>query len=131
MSRIVQAVNAMISKKDKISNVRGGLIPYSYFFTYNYKYVWSIEKEVDDDDYLNISNYPLRKGYKPEEYTDYLSGIDPSDFRQIDYVCYSTRELNTREAIESFRELYTIVKEKILGIDITLDDIIENSDVPF
>lgn len=127
MSKIVQAVNVMIANKDKISNVKKGTFLDEYYFVYNSKYVWSIGKSDND---LYLTSYPLDSFYfeTPEKYAKHLSGLDPDECGKIDYVCYSTKELNTREATESFRELYTTVKEKILGIDTMLDDIINNDE---
>ena len=45
-------------------------------------------------------------------------------------VNYSSKELGTKEAKQSMRELYTLLSEKVYGIDEVLDDII-SSDVPF
>ena len=40
------------------------------------------------------------------------------------YVKYDSAYIKTREATESFNELYQIIKEKLHGVDIVLDDII-------
>ncbi len=131
MSKIVQAINVMIANKDKISDVRRGNHNIDeYFFSYKSKYVWSIAKNADET--FSIYNYPLGKGYQVDEYVNYLSSLEINDFAEnnVDFVGYSTKELSTREAKDSFSELYTIVKENILGIDTVLDDII-NDDAPF
>jgi hypothetical protein len=125
MSKIVQAVNVMIANKDKISNVKKGKHSTAYYFVYNSKYVWSIGTYADDD--INISNYPVDIFDSPEAYVNKLFIEDQND--SIDNVCYNTEDFNTREAKESFRELYNLIKEKNLGVDVILDEIIE--DAPF
>jgi hypothetical protein len=129
MSKIVQVMNIMITFKEKISNVRKSCYPNEYYFIYDSKYVWSIHK--DNDDNFSITNYPLAQNYETEGYINYLANSDAGS-DNVDSVSYSTRELKTREARESFSELYTTVKEKLLGIDTILDDIIKHSeDIPF
>jgi len=130
MSRIVQAVNAMISLKSNIGNVRKGLCPNEFYFSYNNKYVWSISMDEDNEDFI-ITNYPLPDFNNVDDYIHKLSMLDPPEFENIDLVAYSSRDLKTREAKESFSELYTIIKEKLLGIDEVLDDIIRDAEVPF
>jgi hypothetical protein len=42
----------------------------------------------------------------------------------INSVPYNTKTLGTKEAKDSFKELNTIIKEKVYGMDDVLDDII-------
>ena len=130
MSKIVQAINVMIASKDKIGDVRQGSYNDEYFFSYNSKYVWSILRLEDTGDFV-ISNYPLPSGRTVAEYTNYLSTLELTEFTNMNYVFYSTLNLKTREAKESFSELFTILKEMFLGIDKTLDDIIKSFEPPF
>lgn len=120
MSKIVQAVNSMIGKSKKISQVfyiDGNEI----FFVYDDKYKWSIKEENDE-------NYSLHF-YLSEEKIEEIANT--SDLLPPDaYITYRTDELKTREAKESFRDLYILVKEKLLGADQALDDIIFG-DLPF
>ena len=111
MSKIVQAVNSMISSVEKISDVsKSGS---EYFFKYNNKYIWGIyEKE---EEYV-LSFYP-----ETENIEDLLY---EANWENISAVIYSTYELKTKEAFESFQELYLKVKEKLFAVDIVLNDII-------
>ena len=42
-----------------------------------------------------------------------------------DFVTYSTVDIKTQEALESFRELYQIVSDKLFGIEDAFDEIIQ------
>ena len=124
--KIVTAVNAMIMNKDLISSVYKGPLEgvSEYFFVYNSKYKWSIsyfQEGSEDTYYLN---------YYPENISiQDLAMITSWDDRQ--FMTYSTKTLGTKEAYETFQELYQIVKEKIYGIDSVLDKIIKDADPPF
>ena len=113
MNKIVQVVNAMISNSDKINNVRKN--EKEYFFLYDNKYKWSSSR--GDDEVYYIHFYPLN-----DMSIEQLSSFH--DWEQYEYVTYSTKDLKTREALESFRELYQIVSNKVFGIDNMFDDII-------
>ncbi len=124
MSRIVSAINSMINNAGKITKV----IPSEgvYYFLYADKYKWSIIKYADDSYYLN---------YFPGELTiEKMAELSDYDWNEmnIENVRYSTDDLKAKEAYESFRELFLIVKEKLFGVDQVLDDIIEDDDgLPF
>ena len=114
MAKIVQVANAMVSNSSKISNVLKN--DKEYFFLYNKKYKWSISKNVEEDYYLHF--YPTDTMTIEE-----LSVFDNwSAFNQ--FVTYSTKDIKTQEAIETFRELYQIVSDKIYGLDDIFDEII-------
>ncbi len=120
MSKIVAAINAMISRAENISNVIE--TSQMYFFLYKGIYKWSIRQMSSD--------YALY--YYPEA-TD-LSTIASAwggnyNWENIIYVIYSTEEYKSQEAVESFQELYKIVQEKLYGVDDVLKQIIE--DLPF
>lgn len=123
MSKIVTAVNVMISCASMISGVlqNGSKL----FFLYDDKYKWSLGYDDDTDNYY-LFYYP---GSEP------IDRLAAMDFYEASYVSYSTEtDLKTREAKESLAELYRILKEKIHGVDKVLDDIIDSSgcfDDPF
>ena len=121
MSKIVTAVNAMITNSYSITNVLTSVELNEYFFIYNTKFKWSIAKY--EDDYLLCY-------YNINENIEYMASIGSYSLPQNNYMRYSTEEIKTREARESFEELYSIVKEKIFGLDVVLDEIIK-TDVPF
>lgn len=115
MSKIVRAVNAMIAHPEKIGDVTGP--GDELYFLFDDKYSWSILRksgEVDTKLYL----YP--NGESPE----YLSQVEGWEWDQISVVAYDTKDINTKEARDSFAELYTIVKERRFGVDEVLDHII-------
>jgi hypothetical protein len=116
MSKIVQAVNSMIANSSKIIDVISD--SNTYYFMYNNKYKWSIYFSSDSNAYLlnyYSSKMPLNEiAQMPGEEWQYFT----------DYICYSTKEIGTKEAFSTFQELYRIVKEKLLGIDTVLNDII-------
>ena len=116
MSKIVQAVNSMISHSDKITNVLNG--DGEIFFLYkNYK--WSMAKR-DADHYLWF--------YPNAESLDSLLQHGPGEWSEVDMVCYKDSDIGTKEAKASFAELYSVVKEKIYGVDEVLDDIISDDE---
>lgn len=119
--KIVQAVNSMIANKAKITNVIVGNDGDFYFKFGEHK--WSIGGDSD--------GYNLR----------YFPGNDTLDtiaaFIQVGWtnvpptsVLYTTSDLKTREALQSFAELHRVVQEKLYDVDRVLDDIIGDDD-PF
>ncbi len=118
MSKIVQAINSMIVNQDKISGVLE--IPESamLLFLYDGKYKWGIR--CTDDDYI-LSFIQTERN---------LDQLDIEILNNVPTIYYRASELGTKEAFASFQELYQILKEKLLGIDEVLKDII-GEDVPF
>lgn len=113
--KIVQVLNSIISNKEKIGDViRKGR---EYYFLYDKKYKWSIIKAEKSDDYY-IHFYP-NKSISLEQIVDIQ---DWENFNEL--VTYSTDDIKTKEAFETFRELYQIVSEKVFGIDDIFDEII-------
>jgi hypothetical protein len=123
MSKIVTAVNVMIMQREKISSVLAGQFDREVFFLYDAKHKWSILKN-DSGDYV-LSYYP--KPYALESYAQ----ISPEEWDDtIDVVMYRSKELGTKEAKQSFAELYNVAQEMKYGMDNILDDII-SADIPF
>lgn len=119
MSKIVQAVNSMISNPNNITKVIQG--NGEYFFTYKDQYKWSIRK--GDDGHV-IWFYP------GEQSIEELASLENYQWDEINMVGYRDHEIGTREAKASFAELYTMIKERVFGVNKVLDDIISDSD-PF
>lgn len=123
MSKIVQVINAMIANPDKIQSVIAN--KQEYFFIYKDKYKWSILKN-DHDDYLLF--------YYPDNISlEQIVNTSEHNWQSLNLVKYTLSDLRTREAAESFSELYTLVSEKAYGIDEVFKDIIADldQDVPF
>ena len=115
MSKIIQVINTMISNKDKIGNVIKG--EHEYFFLFNQKHKWSISyNESEKKVFLHL--YPD----KTMSINDLTNIFDWESYR--DYITYRSEEFKSKEALESFLELYDIVKSKLLGAEDILDDIL-------
>jgi hypothetical protein len=121
VSKIVQAVNAMISNQDKISSaMQSGS---EVFFLYKDKYKWSILRTNEGEHSLFF--YP-----GVESLAD-LVGYDDFEMNHVSMLRYSDREIGTKEAKASFAELLIVVKEHVYGVNQVLDDIIDDSDIAF
>lgn len=118
MSKIVAAVNAMITNQQKITSVIKGVQGNEIFFLYDNKHKWSIR--YDDDGSYNLYYYPSQDSL---ESLSKIGSWDPN----IPMMYYTTSDIGTDEAKQSFRELYGLIKEKIYGVDEILDEIIKNT----
>lgn len=119
MSKIIEAINVMISNQDKIDLALQGVYEAEVFFRYAGKHKWSIIKNTSDEIYLHY--YPGNVDVEelatwPHEAWHDFNGM----------VSYNSRDLGTKEAKDSLSELYTIVREKVFGMDQVLDDIIRS-----
>jgi hypothetical protein len=120
MSKVVQAVNAMLSNPEKIDKVIEN--DEEYYFLYNKKYKWSIKDNVDK---IFLYFYPTNVSF------DYLATTHPTEWASsIKFVIYIDTDIGTREAKASFRDLLATIKEKLYGVDKLLDEIIDD-DIPF
>jgi hypothetical protein len=119
MSKIVQAVNAMISNKKLINSVIAG--ESEIFFLYRDKYIWSIRRDPESNEYL-LWYYP------GAEDVEQIAGNDGDGWEDVPMVVYKTADIGTKEARASFSELHSIVKERIFGMDEVLEDIISDSE---
>lgn len=118
MSKVISAANAMIMNSKKISPVLLGRGGSEIFFTYDGKYNWSMT--CPEGNYF-LFFYPSSSNYSLEQ----LARIDdPEEWEHLAMVRYDAKELGTREAMETFAELYTVIKEKVYKVDEALDDII-------
>lgn len=121
MSKVIQVMNAMISNPSKITDVIRGGPPDSseFFFLYDKKFKWSIA--LGARDVYNLYYYPGNLGIKQ---IASLAEWNPD----LEMVRYSTESLTTKEARESFIELYELVKEKLYNLDTVFDDIIKGAE---
>lgn len=122
MSKLIQAVNAMIANANQIKPVLRGASNGEYFFMYGGKHKWSISKNSKGEFFLTYyagtQSLADLAALREEEWIDFN-----------EMVVYNSRDLGTREAIDSFRDLYSLVQERLFGVDAVLDDII--GDDPF
>ncbi|UUZ72960.1 hypothetical protein LP415_05615 [Polaromonas sp. P1(28)-8] len=119
MSKIVQAVNAMISNPDKIGKVIRG--ESEFFFLYKDKYKWSMSPREGDH---------ILWFYPGDESLEQLASYEGQDWEDTSMVTYRDSEIGTKEAKASFAELYTLLKERVYGVNKVLDDIISDAE-PF
>ncbi len=125
MSKIITALNVMISNDYLISNVLQGYNSNEIFFMYNKKHKWSVTKKQNDI-YI-VHYYP-----GSTKLEDLASWPDEAWADFPDIVSYGEEQLSTKEAQNTLKELYTILGEKIFGMDDVLDEIIESDDnIPF
>lgn len=113
--KIVQVMNAMISNPEKISNVLQN--DGEYYFLYDKKHKWSIKSLGDN---YTLFFYPTNT----LSIEQLATNDDWVNFSEV--VSYTSQEIKTREATESFSELYQIVSEKLYGLDDIFDEIIGN-----
>ncbi|PTS71881.1 hypothetical protein DBR33_01280 [Stenotrophomonas sp. HMWF022] len=109
----------MIANSDRISDVVTGRTG-ELFFLYGGRYKWSILRDASGE--IRLWFYPGTQSLND------LSSWDDYEWAGFDeMVLYSAKELGTREAVDSFDELYRVVSEKRYGVDEALDDIINGS----
>jgi hypothetical protein len=117
MSKIVKAINVMVSNERAISNVIKGYESSELFFMYDNKHKWSIIKNDGGEYFLHY--------YPGDQELEILAGWPDVAWREFsEMVSYNSNDLGTKEAISSLSELYTVVQEKLYGMDKALDDII-------
>jgi hypothetical protein len=121
MSKIVSVINAMISNPGNISQARVG--GHEFFFCYKEKYRWSISHQKVNDSY-SLYFYPGNR-----DIDDLINICTGPEWESLEMVNYSTTEIGTVEAFQSFYELYNVVQEKVFGIDSAFDDILSDMDI--
>lgn len=121
MSKFITAINVMVSNPKLITNVHKGMHATECFFKYDKKHLWSILKNPEGEFYMSY--------FPGDQEIDYLASIPDEHWEEIvnNQISYNSKELGTKEAKQSLSELYTIVNEKVYGIDEVLDDIINSN----
>jgi hypothetical protein len=118
MSKVISAANAMIANPKKIGSVILGQSGSEIFFTYDGKYNWSMTNPKGN---YFLFFYPVTSNYTLEQ----LANIeDPQEWDHVAMVRYDAQEFGTQEAMQTLAELYTVIKEKLYGVNQALDDII-------
>jgi hypothetical protein len=124
MSKIVQAVNAMISNPKHISavtSVETNNGDTEIFFIYKLKYNWSMK---------NLDNVYLLFYYPGSTSMEKLIPIASGEnWTSLKMVTYSTEDIGTIESQQSFSELYNILYEKVFGVDEMFNDILSDMDI--
>ncbi|MGA0557424.1 hypothetical protein ACO2Q8_12280 [Larkinella sp. VNQ87] len=120
MHKIVAAVNSMIANPNLISTVIKSVDGNELFFTYEDRFKWSVTKS--DEGHYYLYYYPGNVSIQD------LATIPEHKWTSSgDFITYSSKEIKTKEAYESFAELYQIVQGKLYGIDDVLDYIIKTA----
>lgn len=124
MSKIIKAINVMVSNEGLITNVRQGDSSNEIFFIYDGKHKWSL---VD----LPEGKYALHYYPGEESINDLASIEDWQHFSKM--ISYASETLQTREAKQTLNELFTILSEKSHGMDDVLNEIIQTdvNELPF
>lgn len=125
MSKIVRAINAMISQSQKIKEVyKGNGNRNELFFVFDDKYKWSIFQTYEGSYILFF--------YPGDISINFLANMQDFERQNLkDVVAYDEEDLATREASGSLKELYITVLEKLYNLDDVLNDIILTDDIPF
>lgn len=119
MSKIVIAANAMIEFKEKITSVIPGWNESEVFFLFDGKYKWSVFKRTDG--HYSLMYFPGRQDLS---FLAQMEDHEWGDFTQS--VVYSSKDIGTRESLETFQELYNLVVNRKYGMEEVLDDIINS-----
>jgi hypothetical protein len=125
MSKIVKAVNVMVTNPSWISDVIvSGEDRREFYFLYKGQYKWSIIESVDRKSYY-LHYYPGNQ--RLADLAD-MEEYEWADFKEL--ISYNTTELGGREAFQSFKELYDLVRERAYGMGEVLDEILKD-ELPF
>jgi hypothetical protein len=116
MSKIVQAVNAMIANPHLISDVYKAAD--EFFFLYKGRYKWSMASR-ESGRWLWY--------YPGPETLQVLVSRQGGNWDGVDMVSYCDTEIGTKEAKASFGELHSLLQEKVYGVDDVLTDIISSN----
>ncbi|MCP3052016.1 hypothetical protein K6X12_13185 [Xanthomonas euvesicatoria pv. allii] len=117
--KVVAAANAMISNPKLITSVIPGRLGNEIFFLYDGKYKWSVLTSGND---CSLFFYPGSAELA------YMAAWDEDQWQDLnEHIRYSAKELGTKEALETFTELYRVVQERRYDIDDVLEDIIGKS----
>ena len=128
MSKIVPAVKAMVSNSNKISNVIN--LNNYWFFLYDEKYAWCIESWYYEGENRYMLYFLKAEDSFYVSEAKVLERLSRKDVKSLikegKAIEYNSSEIGTDEALQAFRQLFTVVKEKGIGIDKVLDEIINN-----
>ncbi len=134
--KVLQAIRTIAHNPNKISSVyriRKEQEYTRYYFLYNKRFVWSVEK-LEDDDFFHVNDSLLASKaytatYFPGATIDEITrehelAIDKNN---TDELSYSPSLLNSEEALSIFDDLYRTVNELYFGFERILDEIINHS----
>jgi len=116
MNKIVQAVKKMVANSTGIVEHKHD--EYQFFFTYEEKYLWSIEYNANEDAYI-LHFYP-----NIEEFMNFLENGQGQTLSSVTSICFSTKKLEDKEAYGAFKALFQLLQEKKYDFEKVLDEII-------
>ena len=107
MTKIVSAINAMISHPEKITEVQESKRDRhnEYFFLYLNKHKWSVWKRFEGDAEYVLNYYPGEDSLAELAGTEGYAGPEPT-------VAYSTDDFKTKEA----RDIRDLMLKKLVAI---------------
>lgn len=134
--KILQAIRTIADNPNKISSVyriRKEQEYTRYYFLYNERFVWSVEK-LEDDDFFDVNDTLLAsKAYTATYYPGASIDDITRDFelahakKSVDELTYTPSLLKSEEALNIFDDLYRKVNELYFGFERILDEIIDHS----
>jgi hypothetical protein len=126
MSKIVAVANAMISNPNKISTVIN--LDSYWFFLYDKKYAWCIQNIGDEGrNRYRLFFIKVGKGFAvndPKQFEIVSRQDIDSLVKDGEAIEYDSYEVGSKEVLHSFGMLYSVVKEKGIGIDKVFDEIL-------
>jgi hypothetical protein len=127
MSKIVAVANAMVSNSNKISTVINN--DNYWFFLYNEKYAWCIQSwDYEGENRIMLYFIKVKGNFYVNEFIEFeiMSRKDVKSLVKLgEAIEYNSNELGADDALQTFRLLYSAVKEKGIGIDKVFDEILE------
>lgn len=126
MSRIVAVAKVMYSNPSKISSVIN--LDSYWFFLYDNKYAWCIQNIGDEGkNRYRLFFIKVEKEFvvdDPKQF-EIVSRQDINSFvKNGEAIEYDSYEVGSKEVLHSFGMLYSVVKEKGIGIDKVFDEIL-------
>ena len=124
MSKVVKAMNVMITNPQRIADVSPGRDRNEIFFHYLGGHKWSLVCTPRNE--YTLFYYP------GDDFTlEQLASFEDEGWEHVDRVNYNASELGGREAVESMSELFRVLKEKVFGVEGVFDEIIQADEIPF
>jgi len=123
MDKVIQVINTLVEKKEKISNVvKEGA---TYYFLYRGKNKFSITPKKDMHfDAFWLTVYPAAN-YTLDDIISNPRQVIPYD---IPSIVYDSDDYKDQESIESFRELMKTLLSKLYDVDAVFRDILNEDD---
>lgn len=126
MSRIVAVAKVMYSNPSKISSVIN--LDSYWFFLYDNKYAWCIQNIGDEGkNRYRLFFIKVEKEFAVDDPKQFeiVSRQDINSFvKNGEAIEYDSYEVGSKEVLHSFGMLYSVVKEKGIGIDKVFDEIL-------